>query len=251
VNPDQAGGAAARAFAVERTYVFPIEGTLDDPRAPCDIVPACVKWVNDQLDSAESLASADDTFALAPQGAPAQDATIAKLRKLDAKATCKIITLSRASNPREENAEDADVWEHTHIDALNYVVHTLTIMHLATDVTIASVNRGHAALSIDGQPIDLVAVRGKSHRDCSEHLKDFIGSARRKVLLVSRDRDNNPLDKTDRSFLRSSGSLAQDQKITDPDSGKINLDYHTLLQLFRNSPTTAAMLGELNAKLAA
>jgi hypothetical protein len=124
-------------------------------------------------------------------------------------------------------------------------------MHLATDVTIASANRGHAAFTINDQTIDLVAVRGKSHRDCSEHLKDFTGSARRKVLLVSRDRDNNPLGKTDKSFLRSSASLAQDQKITDPDSGKIHIDYHTLLQLFRDCPTTAAMLGELNAKLAA
>jgi hypothetical protein len=89
VNPDQAGGADARAFAVERPYVFPIERTLDDPRAPCDIVPACVKWVNDQLDSAEPLAIPDDTFALAPQAPPAQNATIAKFESLMLKPRAK------------------------------------------------------------------------------------------------------------------------------------------------------------------
>jgi hypothetical protein len=252
VNPDQAGGADARTFAVEHPYVFPLDGPLDDPRVPGDIVPACVKWVNDELDSAETLAASYATCALATDAAPAHDVTVAKLRKLDAKATCKIITLSKASIPAEAKPDDADLWEQAHVDALNHVVQTLTIMQTATEVTIATANRGHAALKIDGQTIDLVAVRGKSHRDCSEHIKDFTGGARRKVLLVSRDRDNNPLNKTDRSFLRpSSGILGQDQNITDPGSGKIHLDYHTLLQIFRNSPSTAAMLGEVNAKLAA
>ena len=257
VNPDQAGGADARAFALEHPFVFPIEATLIDPRAPSDIVPACVKWVNDQLDGAESLTVAGDAFPLAPEITPAQAATIAKLRKLDAKATCNTVILSRAPPP-ETNAsgsgkkpDDADVWEQAHVDALNHVVHTLTLMRLATEVTIISGNRGHAALTIDNQAVDLIAVRGRSHRDCSEHLKNFQGSERRKVLLVSRDRDNSILDKTERSFLHASGSLRQDQSITDPHSGRIHLDYQTLLQLFRASPTKAAMLGDLNAKLAA
>lgn len=252
VNPDQAGGADARAFAVEHPFVFPIDETLDDPRAPRNIVPACVKWVNDELDSAESLADSYSTCALASHAAPAHDVTVARLRKLDAKATCKTITLSKASIPPEPNPDDADLWEHGHVDALNHVLQTITIVQMATETTIGNPERGHAAFTIAGQTIDLVAVRGKSHQDCSEHIKDFTGGARRKILLVSRDRDNNPLNRTDRSFLRpNSGSLGQDQKITDPDSGKIHLDYHTLLQIFRNSATTAAMLGELNVKLAA
>ena len=101
VNPDQAGGADARAFAVEHPFVFPIEATLVDARAPSGIVPACVKWVNDQLDGAEALTDAGDAFPLAPEAAPAQTATIAKLRKLDAEATCNTITLSRAPHPPE------------------------------------------------------------------------------------------------------------------------------------------------------
>jgi hypothetical protein len=259
VNPDQASGASARAFAVERPFVFPIEATLVDPRAPSDIVPACVKWVNDQLDSAETLTVAGDAFPLAPKAAPAQAATIAMLRKLDAKATCNTVILSRAPHPPESNAsgpqgkkpEDADLWEQAHVDALNHVIQTLAIMGLATELTIVSGNRGHAAMIINDQAVDLVAVRGRSHRDCSEHLKNFQGSERRKLLFVSRDRDNNLLDKTDRSFVHSSGNLAQDQNITDPHSGRIHLDYQTLLQLFRTSVTDAAMLGDLNAKLAA
>jgi hypothetical protein len=259
VNPDQAGGADARAFAVEHPFVFPIEPTLVDPRAPSDIVPACVKWVNDELDRAEALTVPGDAFPLAPEAAPAQAATISQLRKLDAEAICNTVTLSRAQHPAESNAsgsqgknpDDADLWEQAHIDALNHVVQTLTLMRLATEITIISGNRGHAALAINDQAVDLVAVRGRSHRDCSEHLKTFKDRERRKVLIVSRDRNNSLLDKTERSFLHSSGSIGQDQNITDPHSGRFQLDYQTLLQLFRASATKTAMLGDLNAKLAA
>ncbi len=256
INPDQAGGADARTFAVERPYVFPIDSTID-PRTPSDIVPACVKWVNDELDGVEGLGTIYAGCALAPQAITAHQSAVSGFRQLDAKATCKIVTLSTSKAPHTEHTEsgkpnDADLWGQDQVEALNHVIHTVTLMRVAASATIASADRGHATFTVEGQTVDLVAVRGNSHQECSEHIKYFDGGQRRKVLFVSRDRDNTPLETRSGSFLQTQKvGIIEDQNITDPQSGKIHLAYHTLLQMFRDSSTQAALLGGINAQLGA
>lgn len=253
VNPDQAGGADARTFAIEHPYVFPFDG-VNDPRAPGDRVPACVKWLNDELDDVEGLGTLHPGCVLAPQVIAAHEFAVTGLRQLDAKSTCRVVTLStpKSAIVRDAAPEDADQWQQGHIEALNHVVHTISILQLAAGAFIANADRGHATVTIKGQTIDLVAVRGKSHQECSEHTKDFAGGARRKVLFVSRDRDNTPLSKRERNILTPKGKGAGDeQQFTAPESGRITIDYHSLLEIFRTSPTQAAMRGALDAQLAA
>lgn len=252
-NPDQAGGANARVFAVERPYVFPIDDT-NDPRVPSDIVPACVKWVNDELDALEGVGTSYPHTDLAPQANVAHAEVLKSLRQLDSKATCKVITLSTPQSAYAEriSPEDADEWGRTQIEALQHVVHTVTLVRIAAGATVADDNRGHATFALEGETVDLVAVRGKSHQECRDHAQGFTGGARRKVLFVSRDHDNSRLGRRAGSFLQTKkAGIGREQKVTDPDSGKMYLDYQSLLQLFQGADTQAAMLGGLNAQLAA
>jgi hypothetical protein len=250
-NPDQAGGANARVFAVDRTYVFPVDETID-PRVPSDMVPACVKWVNDELDTVEGVGTFHPDEHLTPQANAAHTDVLTSLRQLNSKATCKLITLSTSAHAEHISPEDADQWGHAQTEALNHVVHTVTLMRVAAGATVANDDRGHATVTLLGETVDVVALSGKSHRECRDHAQAFTGGARRKVLFVSRDRENSRLGRRAGSFLQSQrAGIGQEQKVTDPDSGKIYIDYQSLLQLFQASETQAAMLGGLNAQLAA
>ena len=253
-NPDQAGGANARVFAVERPYVFPVDDTVD-PRLPSDIVPGCVKWMNDELDITEGIGAAYPDRDLTPQANTEHAHVLTSLRQLDSKVTCNFITLStpKSAYANGIRPDDADQWGPTQIESLNHVVHTITLMRVAAGAAaVAHSDRGHATVTLQGESLDLVAIRGKSHQECRDHASGFAGGARRKVLFVTRDRDNTQLGRRAGSFLQpQKAGIGQEQKVTDPDTGKIFIDYQSLLQLFQTSDTQAEMQGGLNAQLAA
>ena len=75
---------------------------------------------------------------------------------------------------------------------------------------------------------------------------------RRQMLLVSRDRDNNPWLRRFGSFLQpKSTNLGEDHKITDPASGLLHLGYRDLLDIFQQTTTVTAVPGAIDAKLTA
>ena len=252
-NPVLAGGANARHFAVDRAYVFPVDDTAD-PRVPSDVVPACVKWVNDELDSVKGIPTIYPNEDLTPQAATAHGEVVSSLRLLDSKETCRIITLStpKSAYPERVSPDDADLWGRIQTEAILHVVHSVTLLRVAAGAAVAPGNRGHAAVTFDGETLDIVAVRGKSHQDCNDHGQNFTGGARRKVIFVSRDQENSRLGKRAGSFLEpKKAGIGREQKVTDPSSGRIYLDYQTILQLFQASATPVELLRALHAQLAA
>jgi len=179
---------------------------------------------------------------------------LSSLRQLDSKETCKIITLStpKSAYPERVGPDDADQWGQIQTEALLHVVHTVTLLRVAAGATVTNGNRGHATVTLQGETLDVVAVRGKSHQECCDHGQNFTGGARRKVLFVSRDQENSRLGKRAGSFLQpKKAGIGKEQNVTDPGSGRIYLDYQSILQLFLASDTPAALLGGLHAQLAA
>jgi hypothetical protein len=248
VNPSSLNaGAAGKAIALENAFVFPLAGPVD-PRTPSAPVPACVKWLNDELDDLPALSAGYPGAPLAAAADANHGQTIAALRAIPPDCAANTVKLATQGS----KAKHADEWDHTESEALQHLVHTLDIMGLAFVPSVLAAHPAHATVEINNQTVDLLAIRGASHEGCVEHSKAFLPLPRRQVLLVSRDPDNNPWKKKFGSFLEpQSTPPGGERNFTDPAGGSLHLGYRQLLDVFQHSDTAAAAKEALIAHLAA
>jgi hypothetical protein len=256
INPDSVPeGPEGRTFAIDRPFVFPLAEAVD-PRTPSNSVAACVKWINDELDDVPGLDILQADVPLGTNVGASHQASIAALRALSAQSSCKLIKLATAQDGEASNApnsaDNADEWGRSECDALHHVVHTVELLGLCCDASAADQDAGHGKVTIGGKTLDLVAVRGKTHEQCSKHaLRRFTPGHRRQVLLVTRDHDNAPLKRRARSILQpESPRLGADRNITDPESGTIHIDYQGLLGAFQDANTVEELAEGINARIA-
>jgi hypothetical protein len=248
VNPRSLNvGAAGRAFPVERPFIFPLNDT-DDPRASAAPVPACIKWLNDELDSLDSLSAQYHAAALAGEINTTHQQNKVALRRIPAQSASHTVRLAAS----ESKAKNADEWDDTEVKAVEHLVHTLDIIGLGFPNPKVGADPAHATVVMHGQAVDILAIHGNTHEVCIEHSKRFLPLPRRQALLVSRDRDNTPWRERFGSILEpDSQQLGQERRFTDPQGGSLHLGYERLLHIFRNSPTPIAVQGAIYAELAA
>jgi hypothetical protein len=240
-------GAAGRTFPIDRPFVFPLNGAVE-PRAPATLGPACIKWLNDELDALDSLSSQYPASALAGHADAAHRQTITGLRAVPDRSAVHTVKLAA----KESKAKCADEWGRTEAEALEHLVHTVDIIGIGFPNPVVGADPAHATAVINCQVVDLLAIRGNTHEGCIDHAKTFSLLPRRQVLLVSRDRDNTPWPKMHGSFLeRETPQLGQERRITDPQAATLHLGYEKLLNIFLNSPTPATLQGMINAELVA
>jgi hypothetical protein len=248
VNPNSLNASAAgRTIALENAFVFPLGGTMT-PRAPADSVAACVKWLNDELDQLPTLSVNYPDVPLATPADATHRQTVGALRLISPQSAANTVKLAA----QESKADHADDWDHTEAQALEHLVHTLDIVGLGSPPPTIGADPAHAALAINGQIVDLLAIRGESHESCLKHSERFLPLPRRQVLLVSRDHDNNPWRRRFGNFLHpQSQHLSQEREITNPASGSLHLGYRNLLEIFQQAATVTAVQGAIDAALAA
>lgn len=248
VNPNSlSAGPAGKTLALENAFVFPLDGTADR-RAPGGTVPACIKWLNDELDDLPSLGTRYPTAALAAQANTTHQRSIVALRAISPQSATHAVKLAA----QESNAHHADDWDRTEAEALEHLVHTLDIISIGFPQSTVDADPAHAAVVMNNQPVDLLAIRGDTHEACIEHSKSFLPLPRRQVLLVSRDRDNTEWLQRFGSFLEPDGlHVGAERKFTSPSSGWLHLGYQKLLNIFRNAATAAAVTAAINDQLTA
>jgi hypothetical protein len=247
INPNSlTAGPAGRTIALENAFVLPLNGA-SDPRAPADSVPACIKWLNDELDQIPSLSVSYSTAPLASFADATHQRTVDTLRQLSPQSTATAVKLAS----QQSEATHADDWDRTECDALTHVVHTLDIVTLGSTAPTVAGEPVHAAVAINSQTVDLLAIRGESHEDCLKHYQRLLPLPRRQTLLVSRDPDNNPWHRRLGSILQpDTRRLGQDRNITDPESGLLHLGYRNLLDIFQTTAALSAVAGAIDAALA-
>ena len=248
INPNSlSAGAAGRTIAVERAFVHAVNGALD-PRTPSAPVPACVKWLNDELDGLAGLGHRYPEAALAGAAETAHQATVGGLRALAAQSVTHAVQLA-ACRPEERNADE---WDQAEAAALEHLVHTLDVLGVGFPTPAVGTEPSHAIVTVNGQPVDLLAVRGDTHEACIEHSKKFLPLPHRAVLLVSRDRDNIPWQRRFGSILEPEPArIDGDRNYTNPRAGSLHLGYSRVLEIFRGAATPAEVQGAINAELAA
>lgn len=248
VNPASLhAGAAGRRLPVEHPFVFPLNGAVD-PRVPAQVVPASVKWLNDELDASKSLSFQYPAAVLAGQADTEHQHSVSALRAIPDRSVTHTVKLAA----QQSNAPHADDWDRTEADAVEHLVHTLDIIGLGFPHPIVGADPAHATAIMNGQMVDILAIRGETHERCVEHSQAFVPSPRRQFLLVSRDRDNTPWRRKFGSIMETEPQqLGQERRFADPMGGSLHLGYEKLLDIFRTAATPAVVQGAINAELAA
>jgi len=248
INPGSLiAGPAGRAVAVENAHVCPITG-IREPRAPAADVPASIKWLNDELDQIRSLSASYNGSPLSPQIDSMHQQNTDVLREISPQSATHAIRLAAAKS----NTENADDWADMESEALKHLIHTLDILGVGYALPTVGTVPAHAAISIQSKIVDILAICGTSHENCIIHSTKSLGNPQRQLILVSRDPDNTPWVKRFGNFLEPEAPrLGAERNITDPASGSLHLGYQNLLTLFRNSATSVALQGGINAEFAA
>jgi hypothetical protein len=240
-------GPAGKRYAVENGSVFPLYGVVD-PRVPSDSVPACVKWVNDELDELQQgthrLGQKYSDAPMAAQINELHQQIVGAIRVLPAKSMTSYIELSA----QESASKHADSWSDSEVEGLEHVLHSLSIVSLGFGVPDVGTDPTHATVTMNGQPVHLLAVKGGSHEECVEHAKKFL-PADGQVLVISRDKDNTSWRKVLGSYLQpEANSVSVERDITDPAAGLLHIGYSDLLGMFRNEQTADALRGAIDGQ---
>ena len=245
VNPNSLPGAPYRAIALQNVAVYPT-GDVSDPRAPSDSVPASVKWLNDELDSVQSLTTSYDWAPLDGEIDVGHRETVVKLRGLAGNGAAETVTLASAvdqerdSGPVPTSERNADEWELAESLAVVHLVHTLSVLSVCCDRwVIGDLSSPHGTLTAGTKELDVAAVRGETHECCYEHSVKALQDGRRAVLLVSRDEDNNEWPRRFGSFVEPElDATNTDRDITNPHGIRWRLGYRDLLEILGGCETT-------------
>ena len=259
VNPDSLrGGAAGRTIALQNPFVHPLGGR-NDPRTPSDVVPAAVKWLNDELDTMPCLTSVAPTYQNAPLAGRVNvdhGDVVDSLRENSRKSAGLMVRLASPSITKQHGNEEsgerpnADAWGDTERNALQHVVHTITILRQCADGCTVADGSVHATLSIAGRECDVVAVRGDTHERCREHYIRQLPAGRRPVVLVSRDLDNNEWPQRLGSYIEAAtGNPTGERRFTNPAEISSQLGYKDLLTVFLGAETVHEAKERFNDKL--
>lgn len=245
VNPGSLqAGAAGKQLAIERAFVFPLYG-VTDPRVPGNVVPASVKWLNDELDDMRSLADKYPDDKLKTDLNDVHQSVVVGLRSLQSAQANRTLLLA-TSDAKERNADN---WDEEERHALKHVVDTLDIFALAGGISHNNDDVGHGVGQIAGVDVDIVAVLGETHDRCLSHSeKKIVPGVQRNVIVVTRDEDNQPWDPREGKFLRAKPvKIGEESKITDPQSRFIHMAYSNLLNMYRQSQSVAELEAKLDA----
>lgn len=244
-------GPAGRRPAVENAHVFPAsEVSVHDYRAPGRAVPAAVKWINDELDSAAIPSGADQTN-LAQQVHAAHELIVTSLRSMPSQPASQAIKLAAADAPKAQDASsnssedrNPDDWDSVESDALKHLVQSLDILKVGLPALTLGDVPPHATFMIQERIVDVFIIRGCTHQACFEHYKGFPRSTQRRALLVSRDEENTPWIPRFGIFLEPPiPGLDQEPKFTDPMIASVQIGYQDLLAVLRRAATPADIIG--------
>ena len=239
-----AHGAPGRRYALADATVHPFPGT-NDPRAPAQLVPAVVKWVNDELDDKQkSLAEKFANRPLTPAIASAHKKSVNVLRNLSTAALNRTVLVA---SPGTEPA--ADNWEAKQASAVKHVLNTFSILDVAQYSPQFHASSSHATIQKDEVGIEVVAVVGKSHEECDKHVMDLALNRRVPLLVVSRDDENSVWNPAFGSILDRGAVRNDEVNITDTRSAVFRVGFQDFLKAFHEAADEAALREAINVAI--
>lgn len=246
INPKSiVAGAAGRSQPIDHACVYPLL-PINDPRLPSGPVPACVKWINDELDAVLCISALHSPFILENKILPIHQHHVTTLRTINAQQIALILQLATANQLHES----VDKWANEESGAIEHLIHTIDIMGLGFPGLSIGSSTAHATLMINGKTLILIATRGHTHAKCIERLNSFPTPLRREVLLISRDRDNTRSSNRLKSFLSvSTAPSSAGRNITNPGDSYKYLGYQNILEALLRSQSPEELKELINVDL--
>lgn len=237
-------GAAGKRHALAYATVHPYPGTAD-PRTPSGVVPAVVKWVNDEVDdSAKSLQTQYPGLPLAVIAGAAHVRSVNALRWLPWNALNKTVLISTPGT-----ASTPDKWKSTQSNAITHILSTFSILEAAQYSVTFHGNGSQATIIKGDSSIEVVAVIGRSHEECDKHVFDLLPDHRGQLLLVSRDQDNLSWNPRMKTIFDQVSEPTKEINFTDPTSAVIRVGYQDILRAFHDAANEAELRETLDAKI--
>ncbi len=233
-------GAAGRSYAAEKVVVHPARGKRH-LLAPGRGVAAAVKWVNDQLDDIRATVP-DHDAELAGELVSTEAELVEALRQCKSKELDEVVRLATPGS-----SENPDEWSDFEGAGLNHVVRSLQIAAMGTTLMSVGADRVHGVVRWKGQCIDVVAVRGLTHRKCVDHLIERYGRRqRRHLLLVSRDEDNTLSDRRQQSILGGrSATPGPERRYIDGRRPSYHVGYQDMIGILGSAKTSDDVAAKL------
>jgi hypothetical protein len=239
--------SSGRTPPVERPYVYPIPNAAIDPRTPSGQVAATVKWLNDSLDSVNSLRDKHPAAPLAGEVTEIHAENVHDLRLLDGPAAhrCVLQSTCKTSEKDHDNSHErikaTDCWGTEERNSLEHVVNTLDILRLCFLPTHVPGSTSHGTITIRGRLIEVAALRGRTHEECVRYSKR-LPLPRHTVLVVSRDDDNTSFLPRFGNYLAGGKTqLEKEPKFIDPEAAKLIVGYQELLSAYMLATTTGQL----------
>ena len=229
-------GSSGRRFALADATVHPFPGT-EDPRAPAGLVPATVKWVNDELDDPKkSLEIKYPDLPLAGAAGAAHQRLVSSLRVLPSAALTTTVFVATPGTSR-----DPDTWEGNQSNAVKHVLHTFSILDVARYPATFHGKGAQATIMKGDASLEVVAVIGLNHEECDKHVMDQLPDHRGQLLVISRDEDNTSWDPRMRTLFDQAAEMTSECNFTDPTSAVIRVGYRDVLNAYSDAANPAAL----------
>jgi hypothetical protein len=145
--------------------------------------------------------------------------------------------INTAAEDKKPVCKPPDLWSDSEESGVEHVVQTLDILRTAFAPFSIGTSNAHATIRVRDQEVEVIGVRGKSHEDCLRHTEGIFPTPGRKMLIVSRDRDNNEFLAEFGSFMKAKTELNDEPKFTDLSSNRVVVGYRSLLSSYQNSHT--------------
>jgi hypothetical protein len=238
-------GSAGRRVALHEATVHPFNGT-HDARAPGGVVPAVVKWMNDELDEpSKSLATKYTHLPLTVAASAAHQRSVGGLRMLKADALHSTVNFASVTACKGT----PDEWSAGEVLAVKHLLHTFSILDVAQYPATFHGNGAQATIMKGEISLEVIAVLGASHEDCDKHILNCLPEHKGQLIVVSRDEDNTPWDPRFTSIYdQVPDEPSTEAKFTQPTSAIIRVGYHDVFDAYRNAANEAELKEALDAK---
>lgn len=229
----------SRCHPIKNASVHHVDEDSDDPRFPGGPVPACVKWVNDNLDDATPLNNRIPIDHLSTQAESSYAIIVNHIRQLSAdkhELNIHYASAFHLSKLREDIWRNVDNWNEKEKNALEHMLDTLVIINTAYTTDLQN-NKLHATITINDEPIEVIAIRGTTHGNCFTYFREHVQIAiSHKIFLITQD-DNNSII-TQGQVKKFAEIPSSEYKITQPGSCYRIKDYQTIQQAIQLKDST-------------
>jgi hypothetical protein len=225
----------------------------EDLRAPGGIVPAVVKWTNDELDAVQPTGRALNVQNLRGELDEACGRVTQAIRRKEASrqslcpyaASTSVDVASKTRKVQDKSIRIVDLWDHEETQGLECAVRALSILDVFERLDVAG-SPAHAVMQVGGSDYQVVVVSSQSHEECysfAQEVRRRLGNV--VILLISRARIGRP-DFPSRLSILDGPDTAN---ITNDDSWVKPLGYYDLVHVACNAANVDQFRTELRPLL--